>query len=53
MITANDPPPIELNTAIMDKYRKELEKFYYDETKYDTYLDQLGISYPTLKINDK
>ena len=26
-----------------------LEKYYYDETKYDTYLEQLGIEYPTLK----
>tara|TARA_B100000902_G_C27313199_1_gene919670 strand:+ start:1967 stop:3580 length:1614 start_codon:yes stop_codon:yes gene_type:complete len=53
MITADDPPPIELNTEIMATYRKELEKFYYDETKYDTYLEQLGVSYPTLKINKK
>ncbi len=53
MISADDSPPIELNTEIMATYRKELEKFYYDETKYDSYLEQLGISYPTLKINDK
>jgi aminobenzoyl-glutamate utilization protein B len=24
-------------------------KYYYDETKFDTYLQQLGIKYPTLK----
>jgi len=53
MISADDPPPIELNTQIMATFRKELEKFYFDETKYDSYLDQLGVSYPTLKINDK
>jgi aminobenzoyl-glutamate utilization protein B len=52
MISANDPPPIELNTAIMGKYRNELEKFYYDETKYDSYLEQLGVSYPTLKTKE-
>jgi len=49
MITADDPPPIYLNTDIMKQFRPELEKFYYDETKYDTYLEQLGVKYPTLK----
>jgi aminobenzoyl-glutamate utilization protein B len=49
MISADDPPPIELNTAIMQQYRPQLEGFYYDETKYDTYLEQLGVTYPTLK----
>lgn len=49
MITADDPPPIELNTAIMGEFRPQLEPLYYDETKFDTYLEQLGVSYPTLK----
>ncbi len=49
MISENDPPPIHLNKGIMDQYRPKLEAFYYDETKYDTYLEQLGIEYPTLK----
>jgi len=26
-----------------------LEKFYFDESKYDTYLEQLNIEYPTVK----
>jgi len=43
------PPPIFLNKEIQGEYREELEKFYYDETKYDTYLEQLGVKYPTLK----
>lgn len=49
MITAGDVPPIYLNTNIMNQYRPLLEKFYYDETKYDTYLEQLGVAYPMLK----
>jgi aminobenzoyl-glutamate utilization protein B len=49
MITAKDPPPIYLNEAIMKQFRPQLEKFYFDETKYDTYLEQLNIEYPTLK----
>ncbi len=49
MISAGDTPPIELNTNIMQTYRPDLKKFYYDETKYESYLEQLGIEYPTLK----
>ena len=49
MISKDDPAPIYLNKGIMDKYRKDLEKFYYDEKKYETYLEQLNINYPTLK----
>lgn len=49
MISADDPPPIELNTAIMSEFRPKLEPLYYDETKYDSYLEQLGVTYPTLK----
>jgi len=49
MIGPDDAPPIYLNKGIMDQFRSRLEKFYYDETKYGSYLEQLGISYPTLK----
>jgi len=48
-ITANDPPAIFLNREIMDKYRPEMKKYYYDPVKYETYLEQLGITYPTLE----
>ena len=33
----------------MDKYREQMKKYYYDPTKYKTYLEQLGITYPTVK----
>ena len=49
MITADDAPPIYINADIMKRFRPELEKFYYDETKFDTYLEQLGVTYPTVK----
>ncbi len=45
----NDQPPLWLNQKIMDKYRPEMKKFYYDPSKYDTYLEQLGIRYPTVR----
>ena len=43
------PPPTHLNKAILDKYRPEMKKYYYDPSKYPTYLDQLGIKYPTVR----
>ena len=46
---ATDQPPIWLNEGIMAKYRPEMRKFYYDSKKYDTYLKQLGIEYPTVR----
>ena len=44
-----DKPAVELNTKIMDTYKPELEKYYYNPEKYDTYLEQLGITYPTVR----
>ena len=45
----NDRPPTELNADTMARYRDELSKYYYDPTRYDTYLEQLGITFPTLE----
>ncbi|MBX6366155.1 MAG: amidohydrolase, partial [Gemmatimonadetes bacterium] len=44
----DDPPAIWLNAKTMEEYRPKLRPFYFDETKYDNYLQQLGIKYPTL-----
>ena len=49
MISENDPPAIYLNKDIMEKYKDDLKEFYFDDSKYDTYLEQLGIKYPTIK----
>ena len=49
MITAEETPAIHLNKDIMAEFKPLLEKYYYDETRYDSYLEQLGIEYPTLK----
>jgi aminobenzoyl-glutamate utilization protein B len=48
-LAKDTPPPIWLNKAILDKYRPEMKKFYYDPSKYSTYLEQLGIKYPTVR----
>jgi aminobenzoyl-glutamate utilization protein B len=44
-----DQPPIWLNANIMEKYRPEMRKYYYDSKKYSSYLEQLGITYPTVR----
>ena len=44
-----DRPPIWLNADIMAQYRPEMRKYYYDAKRYKTYLEQLGITYPTVK----
>jgi aminobenzoyl-glutamate utilization protein B len=49
LIRAEDKPAIDLNAKIMEKYRPEMKKFYYDPAKYKTYLEQLGIKYPTVR----
>ncbi|MBI1790153.1 MAG: amidohydrolase [Acidobacteria bacterium] len=41
--------PIHLNKEKMEKFRPQLEKLRYDPSKYSTYMEQLGIKYPTVK----
>jgi aminobenzoyl-glutamate utilization protein B len=48
-ITRDTPAPTFLNTEIMEKYRDEMKKYYYDPSRYPTYLEQLGITYPTVR----
>lgn len=48
-ISDKDPSPTYLNKEVMDKFRPAMKAFYYDASKYKTYLDQLGIKYPTLE----
>ncbi|MBS1876241.1 MAG: amidohydrolase [Acidobacteria bacterium] len=49
IIRPNDVPAIWLNKKIMDEYRPKMKSLYYDPSKYDTYLEQLGIKYPTVR----
>jgi aminobenzoyl-glutamate utilization protein B len=37
-----------VNREVMDRFRPELKKFYYEPSRYRTYLEQLGITYPML-----
>jgi aminobenzoyl-glutamate utilization protein B len=49
LVGPNDKPAISLNTEIMDEFRPRMKAFYYDPTKYKSYLEQLGITYPTVR----
>ena len=48
-ISQKDEPAVWMNTKILEQYRPEMKKYYYDPTKYKTYLEQLGIKYPTVR----
>ncbi len=49
MVGEEDQPAIYLNEDIMAEFRPLLEKYYYDETRFGSYLEQLGIRYPTIR----
>lgn len=48
LIPAGTQPPIHLNADKMEVYRPMLEPLIYDETRFDNYLEQLGVIYPGL-----
>ncbi len=48
LMAPTDQPAIWLNAEKMARYREKMRPFYYDPTRFDTYLKQLGIAYPTL-----
>ncbi|HVG18800.1 MAG TPA: amidohydrolase [Blastocatellia bacterium] len=49
LMSASDRPAIEFNREKMAKFLPELKKYYFDPTKYKTYLEQLGVQYPTVR----
>ena len=49
VLTAEDKPQIEINADIMAQFRPEMQKYYYDPSKYSTYLEQLGVNYPMIE----
>jgi len=49
LIGSDDTPAIELNKEKMEKFAPQMRRFYYDATRYKTYLEQLGIQYPTVR----
>ena len=51
-IRPEDEPAIHMNREIMEEFRERMRPYYYDSERYDTYLEQLGIEYPTLRAPD-
>ncbi|MBM4185770.1 MAG: amidohydrolase [Gemmatimonadetes bacterium] len=51
-IRPEDRPAIELNQGILARYRDRMRPFYYDAAKHRSYLDQLGVKYPTVRAAD-
>ena len=48
-ISPTDQPAIFLNEELMAKWRPLMREYYYDASRFDSYLEQLGIEYPTVK----
>jgi aminobenzoyl-glutamate utilization protein B len=48
LLRPEDQPAIWLNQKTMEQYRPRMKTLYYDP-KYDNYLEQLGIKYPTVR----
>lgn len=46
VLTAADQPAIDLNSEIMEQLRPQMREYYYDPSRFDSYLEQLGIDYP-------
>ncbi len=53
LVGEKDNPAITLNKKIMEEYAPRLKPFYYNPSKYKSYLDQLGIVYPTVRSDQK
>ena len=46
LVRPQDTPATFLNAKIMATYREKMKPFYFDPSRYKTYLEQLGVPYP-------
>jgi len=49
LLSKDDAPATYVNQRNMAAYREQMKKYYYDPSRYPSYLAQLGIKYPTLE----
>ncbi|MGH9671952.1 MAG: M20/M25/M40 family metallo-hydrolase, partial [Bryobacteraceae bacterium] len=49
LIPVDATAPVHLNKEKMERFAPQLQKLRYDPSKYKTYLEQLGITYPTVR----
>jgi len=47
-VLTDEKPYIEMNTEIMAQYREQMRPYYYDPSKYPTYLEQIGVKWPAI-----
>lgn len=48
LMAPSDQPATWQNAEKMARYREAMRPFYYDPTKFSTYLEQLGVKYPAV-----
>jgi aminobenzoyl-glutamate utilization protein B len=53
LVGEKDQPAVYLNQKIMSEYAPKLKPLYYNPAKYKTYLEQLGITYPTIRPDQR
>ncbi|MBL8996732.1 MAG: amidohydrolase [Gemmatimonadetes bacterium] len=51
-VRPQDRPATDLNANILARYREQMRPYYYDASRFRTYLDQLGVSYPSMRAAD-
>jgi aminobenzoyl-glutamate utilization protein B len=51
-IRDGDTPATHLNTRIMGTYREAMRPFYFDPSRFGSYLEQLGVRYPAMPLED-
>jgi aminobenzoyl-glutamate utilization protein B len=49
LLAPADQAIVSTNARTMEQFRPEMRKYYFDPTRYKTYLEQLGITYPTVR----
>jgi aminobenzoyl-glutamate utilization protein B len=53
LVGPKDSPAVYLNKDVMAQHKPQLQKYYYNPAKYKSYLEQLGIAYPTLRQDQR
>ena len=47
-ILTTEKPYVEMNADIMGEFRERMRPFYYNPAKHRTYLDQIGVKWPSI-----
>jgi aminobenzoyl-glutamate utilization protein B len=48
LLRPEDRPATWMNAEVMARMRPQMQRFYYDPARFGSYLEQLGITYPTI-----